>query len=128
MQHQMGAQPGQPSYYQGAPAELEYINVPKFGQGSTYQLIGVTGLADQFSQMNMGHKGLRLVTTNLLTAPPEPLELHQLPPDIILPPNSSLSNSPFANTDPSYQTSGACSTQSLPPNRYSISPRFPLAS
>ena len=66
----MGAQPGQPSYYQGAPAELEYINVPKFGQGSTYQLIGVTGLADQFSQMNMGHKGLRLVTTILLTAAP----------------------------------------------------------
>ena len=98
------------------------------GQGPTYQLLGVTGLADQFSQMNMGHKGLHLVTTNLLTAPPELLGLHQLPPDIILPPNSSLSNSPFANADPSYQTSGACSMQSLPPIRYSISPRFPLAS
>ena len=49
----MGAQPGQPSYYQGAPAELEYINVPKFGQGPTYQLPGVTGLADQFSQITL---------------------------------------------------------------------------
>ena len=110
-QQQMGAQPGQPSYYQGAPAEPEYINAPGFGQGPTYQPPGVAGLADQFSQMNMGHKGLRLVTTNLLTAPPEPLELHQPPPDIILPPNSSLSNSPFANADPSYQR---CTLNAIP--------------
>ena len=107
----MGVQPGQPSYYQGAPAEPGYINAAGFGQGPTYQLPGVTGLADQFSQMNMGHKGLRLVTTNLLTAPPEPLELHQPPPDIILPPNSSLSNSPFANADPSYQR---CTLNAIP--------------
>ena len=49
----MGAQPGQPSYYQGAPAEPGYINAAGFGQGLTYQLPGVTGLADQFSQITL---------------------------------------------------------------------------
>ncbi|KAK7684560.1 COPII subunit [Cerrena zonata] len=62
-------------------------------------------LADQFGQMNMGQKGLRLFTTNLLTSPPEPMELRQPPPEIVLPPNSCLSQSPFANADSSYQRS-----------------------
>ncbi len=109
-QQQIG-QPGQPPYYGGAQPEPEYINQPGFGQGPVYQQPGVGALADQFSQMNVGQKGLRLFTTNLLTAPPEPLELHRPPPDIILPPNSCLSNSPFANADPSYQR---CTLNAIP--------------
>ncbi|CDO68670.1 hypothetical protein BN946_scf184790.g19 [Trametes cinnabarina] len=105
-QQQGAPQPGAVPYY-GAPAqgEPEYINAPGFGQGPAYQPPGVNALADQFSHMNVGQKGLRLFTTNLLAAPPEPLELHRPPPDIVLPPNSCLSNSPFANSDPSYQRS-----------------------
>ena len=109
-QQQMG-QPGQPPYYGGAQPEPEYINQPGFGQGPAYQPPGVGALADQFSQMNVGQKGLRLFTTNLLTAPPEPLELHRPPPDIVLPPNSSLSASPFANADASYQR---CTLNAIP--------------
>ncbi|KAI1794435.1 protein transporter SEC24 [Ganoderma leucocontextum] len=111
-QQQVPPQPGaQPAYYGGAPQEPEYINAPGFGQQPAYGQAPVAGLADQFSQMNMGQKGLRLFTTNLLTAPPEPLELHRPPPDIILPPNSSLSNSPFANADTSYQR---CTLNAIP--------------
>lgn len=68
-------------------------------------------LADQFGQMNMGTKGRQLITTNLLTAPPEPLELNHPPPEILLPPGSSLSPSPFANADPSYQR---CTLNAIP--------------
>ncbi|KAI0763029.1 protein transporter SEC24 [Trametes elegans] len=110
-QQQIGAQPPPAPYYGGAQPEPEYINQPGFGQGPTYQPPGVAGLADQFSQMNMGQKGLRLFTTNLLAAPPEPLELHRPPPDIVLPPNSCLSNSPFANADASYQR---CTLNAMP--------------
>ncbi|KAI0642739.1 protein transporter SEC24 [Trametes meyenii] len=110
-QQQVGPQPGQAPYYGGAQPEPEYINAPGFGQGPTYQPPGVNALADQFSQMGVGQKGLRLFTTNLLTAPPEPLELHRPPPDIVLPPNSCLSNSPFANADSSYQR---CTVNAIP--------------
>lgn len=65
----------------------------------------MNALADQFGQMGVGQKGLRLYTANLLTSPPEPRELLRPPPDICLPPNASVSPSPFANADPSYQRS-----------------------
>lgn len=102
-QQQQQMQPaGQQPYYGGAPAEPEYINGPAasmYSQPST--------LVDQFSQMNMGQgqKGLRLFTTNLLTSPPDPRELQQPPPEIVLPPNSCVSPSPLANADHSYQRS-----------------------
>ncbi|EMD35607.1 CPII coat sec24 protein [Gelatoporia subvermispora B] len=91
---------GQPPYYGNVapPAEPEYINAPGFGQQPA-----MNALADQFGQMNVAQRGLRLYTTNLLTSPPEPRELHRPPPDIILPPNASVSPSPYANADPSYQ-------------------------
>ncbi|OBZ67405.1 Protein transport protein SEC24 [Grifola frondosa] len=104
-QQQMQGQPQQPSYYGGVQPEPEYINAPGFGQGPVYQPPQVGALADQFSQMNMGQKALRLFTTNLLTSPPEPHELNRPPPDICLPPNACISPSPFANADPSYQRS-----------------------
>ena len=71
----------------------------------------VGALADQFSQMGIGQKGLRLYTTNLLTSPPDPRELHRPPPDICLPPNSCVSPSPLANADASYQR---CTVNAIP--------------
>ncbi|CCL99585.1 uncharacterized protein FIBRA_01603 [Fibroporia radiculosa] len=108
-QQQMQAQ--QAGYYGGpAPqAEPEYINAPGFGQA---QAGPVNALADQFGQMNVGGpKRLTLYTTNLLTSPPDPRELHRPPPDIILPQGASLSPSPTANADPSYQR---CTLNAVP--------------
>ncbi|OCH86757.1 hypothetical protein OBBRIDRAFT_837909, partial [Obba rivulosa] len=77
----------QPPYHGAATAaEPEYMNAPGFGQQSS-----VTTLVDQFGQMNVAQKGLRLYTTNLLTSPPEPRELLRPLPDIVLPPNASVS-------------------------------------
>ena len=105
-QQQMQA-PGQPPYYGGAPAEPEYING---SQPSVYSQTNT--LVDQFSQMNMGgQKGLRLYTTNLLTSPPDPRELHRPPPEIVLPPNSCVSPSPLANADHTYQR---CTLNAIP--------------
>ncbi|KAH9833295.1 protein transporter SEC24 [Rhodofomes roseus] len=108
-QQQMVAQQ-QPSYFAGSqpPPEPEYINAPGFGQQPAP---AVGALADQFGQMNMGMKRPQLFTTNLLTAPPDPRELHRPPPDICLPPNSSISPSPYANADPSYQR---CTLNAIP--------------
>ncbi|KAF8887587.1 CPII coat sec24 protein [Infundibulicybe gibba] len=113
-EHQFQTQQGQPpapgqapSYY-GQPAEPEYINAPTYGQPpqTVFSPPGVNQLADQFGQMGMGgQKPFQLYTTNLLTSPPEPHELHRPPPEIRLPPNSSISPSPLANADPSYQRS-----------------------
>lgn len=58
-----------------------------------------------------GQKQLQLHTTNLLTSPPEPHELHRPPPEIRLPPNSCISPSPLANADPSYQR---CTLNAIP--------------
>ncbi|GBE83838.1 Protein transport protein [Sparassis crispa] len=100
-QQQMQMQGAQASYFSGAQAEPEYINAPGFGQPQA----PVGALADQFGQMNMGQKSLRLYTTNLLTAPPDPRELQRSPPDICLPPNACISPSPYANAPASYQRS-----------------------
>ncbi|PCH35320.1 hypothetical protein WOLCODRAFT_156015 [Wolfiporia cocos MD-104 SS10] len=107
MENQFQQQQGAPQsgYYGGAaaPAEPEYINAPGFGQA---QPASVGALADQFGQMNMGgQKRLQLLTANLLTAPPDPRELHRPPPDICLPQGASISPSQHANADPSYQRS-----------------------
>ena len=93
--------PGQqPSYFsQGEP---EYINGPAFNQQPQYGQAPVDALANQFGQMGMGQKQFQLYTTNLLTSPPEPRDLQRPPPEIRLPPNSSVSPSPTANADPSY--------------------------
>jgi hypothetical protein len=67
---------------------------------------GVGQLADQFGQMGMGgQKQHQLLTTNLLTAPPDPNDLNLPPPEIRLPPGASLSPMPTTLPDPSYQRS-----------------------
>lgn len=109
-QQQMMGQ-GQPPYYSNAPAEPEYINAqqaPMYGQPQMNQM---NNLADQFGGMNMGQKGPRLFTTNLLTSPPDPREIHNPPPEIVLPPNSCVSPSPLANADHTYQR---CTLNAIP--------------
>lgn len=112
--HQFQAQQGQaPSYY--GQAEPEYINGPAYGQTQPPPPYGqqpgqgqgpVGALADQFGQMGVGgQKSFQLYTANLLTSPPDPRELSRPPPEIRLPPNASISPSPLANADPSYQRS-----------------------
>ncbi|KAH9939470.1 protein transporter SEC24 [Amylocystis lapponica] len=110
-QQQQQVQGQQQSYF--APAEPEYINAPGFGQQPPIVPpgVGVGALTDQFGQMNVGQKGLRLFTTNLLTSPPEPHELLRPPPDICLPPNASVSPSPYANADSSYSR---CTLNAIP--------------
>ena len=109
-QQQQQLQPGQQPYYGGAQPEPEYINGPQYSQPQQSQM---GALADQFGQMNMGQKGLRLYTTNLLTSPPDPRELYNPPPEIVLPPNSCISPNPSANADPSYQR---CTVNAIPTN------------
>ncbi|EGN92871.1 hypothetical protein SERLA73DRAFT_127142 [Serpula lacrymans var. lacrymans S7.3] len=105
-QFAMQQQP-QAQYY--APQqEPQYINAPGFGQEPVYNppSAPVNALADQFGQMGVGgQKPYQLLTTNLLTSPPDPRELSRPPPEMRLPPNSCITNSPFANADPSYQRS-----------------------
>lgn len=63
-------------------------------------------LTDQFGQMGVGgQKPFQVYTTNLLTAPPDPIELSRPPPEIRLPPNASISPSPHANASHLYQRS-----------------------
>lgn len=108
---QFHQQQQQQAPYYGGHAEPEYINAPQQPVYPQQPPSQMGALADQFGQMNMGQKGLRLFTANLLTSPPEPLELRQPPPEIVLPPNSCLSQSPFANADPSYQR---CTLNAIP--------------
>jgi protein transport protein SEC24 len=105
---QFQAQQGQASYY-GQPegdysASSGYAQQPVYGQQPAAPAVGA--LTDQFGQMGFGGtKPFQLFTTNLLTSPPDPRELHRPPPEVRLPPNACISPSPLANADPSYQRS-----------------------
>jgi len=89
--------------HEGQP---DYINGPDQYQQPMYGQQDPNALAGQFSQMGLGgQKPFQLYTTNLLTSPPDPRELSLPPPEIRLPPNSSLSPSPTANAHCSYQRS-----------------------
>jgi protein transport protein SEC24 len=102
--------PGQPQYY---GPESEYVGAPGYGQPQVaayaqQHALGTAlgGLTDQFGQMNVGaQKPFQLYTANLLTSPPDPRDLERPPPEIRLPANASISASPHANADPSYQRS-----------------------
>jgi protein transport protein SEC24 len=93
-----GAQPG---YY--GQQQPQYINGPDRGAGYGP---AVGQLTEKFGQMGVaGQAPFQLVTTNLLTTPPDAHDLLRPPPPIILPPGASLSPSPTANADPSYMRS-----------------------
>jgi protein transport protein SEC24 len=98
-QSQQGAQP---AYYQpDAGYGQQQQQQPAYGGKPN-----VDGLANQFSSMGMGgggQKQFQLNTINMLTSPPEPLDLHRPPPEIRLPPGSCISPAPTATADPSYQ-------------------------
>jgi protein transport protein SEC24 len=112
--HQQQAHPpATPQYF--SPGQSDYGKTPGYGQQPPMQpnQPQIGGLVDQFGQMGIGggQKPFQLQTANLLTSPPEPLELLQPPPEIRLPPNASISTSPFANADPSYQR---CTLNAIP--------------
>lgn len=104
-------QPGGASSYYGQQPEPDYINSqqaygqqPSMGYGQPQPNMGA--LTDQFGQMGVGgQKPFQVYTTNLLTAPPDPIELSRPPPEIRLPPNASISPSPHANASHLYQRS-----------------------
>lgn len=97
-------QASQSGYYAQTPDQPGYGNpAPYGGQQPAPQ---VDSMVDQFSQMGVSQqKHLRLQTTNLITAPPDPLDLLNPPPPVILPPNACLTTSPYSNSPPSYQRS-----------------------
>ncbi|KAH8829080.1 CPII coat sec24 protein [Flagelloscypha sp. PMI_526] len=94
---QQYSQPAYPQYGQDQPAYGQ--QQPQYGQ-PPQQGYGADQLAGQFQ--NMGMKGFSLQTTNLLASPPEPSDLNLPPPEIRLPPNSTVTPSTVANADPSY--------------------------
>ncbi|KZV95887.1 hypothetical protein EXIGLDRAFT_643854 [Exidia glandulosa HHB12029] len=94
-------EPQQQSYYQ--EQQQQYPAQPAYGAGQ---------LADQFSGLGIGgQKPLALHSVNLLTTPPNPLELLAPPPPIRLPPGASILDSPLANADPSYMR---CTVGAIP--------------
>jgi len=103
---QQQAQAQQPPYYQPGQENYNAYGGQQPAYGASQSAGQTNQLADQFSQMGVGgQKALRLQTTNLLTSPPDPYDLLKPPPEIILPPNSSLTTSPYSNAPPSYQRS-----------------------
>ena len=125
-QFQQQQQQAQGGYYSQPPQQPGYAD-GGYGQQPGYgQQQPIANLTDQFGHLNVaGQKGLRLQTTNLLTSPPDPQELHQPPPEVILPPNAALTTSPFSNADPSYQRS----TVNAIPTTYALlnKAKLPLA-
>ncbi|CAK5261974.1 unnamed protein product, partial [Mycena citricolor] len=106
--------PGQPQYFQpdqGAgyaqqPMGYGQQQQPAYGQQQppAFGKSPMDNLTNQFGSMGMGgQKQFQLNTVNLLTSPPDPRDLHVPPPEIRLPPGSSLSPAPTAVADYSYQ-------------------------
>ncbi|PVF93867.1 hypothetical protein CPB86DRAFT_876799 [Serendipita vermifera] len=100
-QNPLQGPPGQPQFGAAAP-----------GAGYGQAPPGIGGLTDQFANMGMGgQKPFALYTTNLLTTPPDPLDLLKPPPEIRLPAGASVTTSPYANADPSYKR---CTINAVP--------------
>jgi len=108
--------PAVPYYSQPEP---EYINAPGYGQqqaipyGQQPPPSQIGAMTDQFGQMGIdgAQKPFQIYTTNLLSTPPDPRELARSPPEIRLPPNASISHSPYANAHFSYQR---CTLNAIP--------------
>ena len=74
-------------------------------------------MTNQFQNMGMGaagygvSRGNQLLTVNVAGVQPNVNEIERPPPSIRLPPNSSITNDPHANADPSYQR---CTLNAVP--------------
>jgi protein transport protein SEC24 len=99
--------PGTPAT--GYPAGPGAAPAPGYGAGSVDQLAG------QFGGMGfgpgMGQKPPGLQTANLLTQPPDPVELLQPPPESRLPAGACISNSPHIADGAMYQR---CTMNAIP--------------
>ncbi|KAI9015886.1 Sec23/Sec24 trunk domain-containing protein [Phycomyces nitens] len=115
------AQPGSPGYAQPGYAQPGYSQAPpSYSQGSVQQM------TNQFGNMNMGAPPpMAARTVSLMGVPPFIADLHAPQPPIHLPPNASITDSPYANADPSYM----CSTINAIPSSETLlkKSRLPLA-
>ncbi|CAO3608289.1 unnamed protein product [Cunninghamella echinulata] len=92
--------------------------VPAYGQQTSvqpqqaYNQSGVDGMNKQFGNMNVGgHPSQTMPSVPLLGAPPAVAELSKSCSQVNLPPNVSITNSPFANCDDSYK---CCTVNAVP--------------
>ncbi|KAI9307464.1 Sec23/Sec24 trunk domain-containing protein [Cunninghamella echinulata] len=95
--------------------------VPAYGQQTSaqpqqaYSQSGVDGMTKQFGNMNVGGHPSQVIITMpsvpLLGAPPAVSELSKSCAQVNLPPNVSITNSPFANCDDSYK---CCTVNAVP--------------
>lgn len=113
-ENQFAAQQYQQQYGAGghAPDSINAPGAQQQQQPAYHPQMSMQNMADQFGNMGLGGtKPFALYTTNLLTSPPDPIELNLPPPEIRLPPNTCLSPNPFTNADPSYQ---CCTLNAVP--------------
>ncbi|KAF8587201.1 protein transporter SEC24 [Ramaria rubella] len=106
-QQQAYFSPQDSGYQNGQYPQQQVQSIPPPGQQQMGQM------TNQFAQMGLqqqpggvgGQKPFSLQTINLLSAQPDPRELQRPTPKIRLPPNATVSQSPFTNTHPSYKRS-----------------------
>ncbi|GAB5591350.1 COPII subunit [Umbelopsis nana] len=100
-------QPGYPAAT--APNAQGYVNQQQPAQQQQAQGYpsSVAGMTNQFSNMGFGgaQQPSLLQSVSLMGIPPQIQDLYSSPPPINLPPNASITSSPNANTEPSYQRS-----------------------
>lgn len=114
--------------YPGAQAPA-YGQQPEFSQqpgyGQQQQQQPVDYLAGQFGNMGLQGGGPQLLTQNLLSLPPDPLDLTRPPPEIRLPSTAAVSQAPTIMVDPSYQR---CTLNAIPTTSAQLAKsKLPLA-
>ncbi|ORY21598.1 hypothetical protein BCR39DRAFT_553330 [Naematelia encephala] len=119
-------QPPQPQYPSQAPGYQQ----PAYGQQPP-----VDQMSQQFQQMNMAQKGgagyadqkqyRNVQTINLIGMQPDVRGLEAPPPPALLPPNASVTQSPYSQPDPSYQR---CTLNAMPTTQSLLNKsKLPLA-
>ncbi|KAI8076525.1 uncharacterized protein B0P05DRAFT_142240 [Gilbertella persicaria] len=98
----------QPNQYQQSPSQPAYAQ-PAYAQPAyaqtAYQQDPVNQMTSQFGNMNMGGAPAVTPAVPLLGARPQVADIGYTGPAIRLPPNISVTDSPFVNCDTSYQAS-----------------------
>ncbi|CAO3679647.1 unnamed protein product [Rhizopus microsporus] len=113
----------QPQPQQQQPQAYGQYQAPSVGY-NTYGQDAVGQMATQFGNMSMGPAAV-VPAVPLLGARPHIADIDNTGPQVRLPPNISVTDSPFVNADPSYQ----CSTLNAIPATESLlkKSRLPLA-